>query len=147
MVLYGHESRHFGVDITQACQANDLTSWLHERDLMQQLVRQHLIRAQHNMKLQADKHRSDRVFQVGDMVYLKAQPYVHTLLAPKSSNKLAFGFFRPFYILERIGQSAYRLQLPGDCLIHPVFHVSQLKKAVPPNTTVSSTFSDVTHEF
>ena len=56
--------------------ASDLSDWLREREVMQNLVRQHLIRAQDRMKRQADKGRSERVFQVGDRVYLKLQPYV-----------------------------------------------------------------------
>jgi hypothetical protein len=90
LVLYGHEPRHFGIDIDQSCPISDLNTWLEERDLMQQLVRQHLIRAQHKMKYQADKHRTERTFQVGDSVFLNAQPYVQTSLSPRSSNKLAF---------------------------------------------------------
>ena len=33
----------------------------------------------------------------------------------------------PFQITEVIGQQAYRLALPEDWKIHPVFHVSLLK--------------------
>jgi hypothetical protein len=146
MVLYGHEPRHFGVDISQSCQLPDLKTWLHERELMQQPVKQHLLRAQTKMKYQADKRRSFREFQVGDQVYLKAQPYVQTSLAPRSSNKLAFRFFGPFKILERIGSSAYRLRLPVNCSIHPVFHVSQLKQAVPLTATVSPALPDPENE-
>lgn len=62
MVLYGHEPRHFGIDITQSCQVPDLQKWLTERELMQQLVKQHLHRAQSKMKNQADKRRSFRTF-------------------------------------------------------------------------------------
>jgi exosome complex RNA-binding protein Rrp4 len=47
---------------------------------MQTLVMQHLHRAQERMKRQADKGRSERVFQVGDAVYLKLQPYVQSSL-------------------------------------------------------------------
>ncbi|CAD6270299.1 unnamed protein product [Miscanthus lutarioriparius] len=94
------------------------------------------------MKAQADKHRSLRSFQPGDLVYLKAQPYVQTSLAQISSNKLAFRFFGSFLIIEKIGQSAYRLQLPPYCLIHPVFHVSQLKKAVPSTAVVPQAILD-----
>jgi len=146
LVLYGHEPRHFGIDISQACKYSDLQGWLEERSLMQSLVRQHLIRAQHKMKNQADRHRTPISFQPGDSVYLKAQPYVQTSLAPRSSNKLAFRFFGPFLITEKIGPSAYRLQLPPDCLIHPVFHVSQLKKAIPSAAVVSPELPDISNQ-
>lgn len=39
--------------------------------------------AQQRMKIQADKHRSDRSFAIGDWVYLKLQPYKHKSLAQK----------------------------------------------------------------
>lgn len=103
---------------------------------MEQLIKQHLLRAQQRMKSQADKHRSERVFAVGDLVYLKLQPYVQASLAPSSNKKLAFKFFGPYVILEKIGSVAYRLQLPDSATIHPVFHVLQLKKAAPTTHSV-----------
>lgn len=43
LTLYGHEPKHFGTDISQACKSSDLQGWLEERSLMQSLVRQHLV--------------------------------------------------------------------------------------------------------
>jgi hypothetical protein len=55
------------------------------------------------MKKQADKHRSERHFNVGDEVFVKLQPYVQSTLAPRANQKLSFNYFGPFTILERIG--------------------------------------------
>lgn len=62
------------------------------------------------------------------MVYLKLQPYRHTSLSIHKSLKLHSKYYGPFRILERIGKVAYKLLLPEGCQLHPVFHVSQLKK-------------------
>ena len=126
-VLYGFPPRHFCLRPPTATPVADLNSWLDDRALMTSLIQQHLSRAQTRMKRQADKHRSDRSFAVSDWVFLKVQPYVQSSLARRANQKLAFRFFGPYQILERIGPAAYKLALPSSSSIHPVFHVSQLK--------------------
>ena len=92
------------------------------------------------MKIQADRHRTDRAFQVGEQVLLKLQPYAQHSVVNRPFPKLAFKFFGPYTITERLGSAAYRLDLPEDSKVHNVFHVSQLKAFTPDHTPV---FSDV----
>lgn len=47
-------------------------------------------------------------------------------------------YFGPFEILSKVGSVAYRLKLPVDSQVHPVFHVSQLKHFVPSHVPVFS---------
>ena len=85
-----------------------------------------LARAQQRMKAQADKHRSDRSFKVGDWVWLKLQPYRQTSVSKRVNQKLAKKYYRPFQIESVIGKVAYKLKIP-DVHVHKVFHVSLLK--------------------
>lgn len=97
------------------------------------------------MKVQADNHRREISFEVGDYVYLKLQPYQQRSVAFRSSNKLSPYFYGPFRILARIGTVAYKLELPVESLIHDVVHVSLLKKQLGTDHIISPqlpTFAD-----
>jgi hypothetical protein len=121
----------------------DLSEWLSERKLLHKLIQQQLLRAQQQMKHQADNKRSEREFQVGDMVYLKLQPHIQSSVAFRSNHKLSFRFFGPFKVLAKVGAVAYRRELLASAQIHPVVHVSQLKKRVPPHTEVQESLDTV----
>ena len=61
---------------TSRVQAVD--EYLRDRDAILRELRYNLLQAQNRMKCQADQHRRDASFAVGDYVYLKLQPYRQT---------------------------------------------------------------------
>lgn len=55
--MYGHEPRHWGITTASACTVPALQSWLEERQVMQDLIQQHLHQACQYMNNNADKKR------------------------------------------------------------------------------------------
>lgn len=135
--LYGYTPRHLGIKNLQLYSISDLEEWMKERELLNRVIQQQLLHAQQRMKAQADKNRTERTFETGDMVYLKLQPHIQSSVAYRGNHKLSFKFYGPFKIIQKVGRVAYKLDLPESSKIHPVVHVSQLKKHIPPASTAS----------
>jgi hypothetical protein len=91
-------------------------------------LKENLVMAQNRMKQQADKSRYERQFATGDQFFLRLQPYKQTSLKSQQCQKLAPKFYGPYTILKRVGPMAYRLAFPNKSKIHPILHVSCLKK-------------------
>jgi transposase InsO family protein len=91
-----------------------------------------LISAQASMKRNADSHRRDLEFAVGEQVLLSSK---NLRLKTMGTKKLLPRFIGPFVILKRIGKLAYELELSQDMpKVHPVFHVSLLRPFTPEST-------------
>lgn len=101
---------------------------LNARERVLKHLKEQLMMAQNRMKQQADKHRSERTFQVGAWVFLKLHPFRQFTLLQQHTHKLSPKYCGPFQILERIGPVAYRLALPVTAKVHNVVHVCLLKK-------------------
>ena len=82
-------------------------------------------------KSYADPRRRDVQFGVGDHVFLKISPMKGVMRFGKKG-KLTPRYIGPFEILDRVGNVSYRLALPPNFgHVHPVFHISMLRKYVP----------------
>lgn len=66
---------------------------LRQRDAIIQQLRYNLERAQNRMKNIADKHRTDMEFEVGDLVWVRLQPYKQGSAKGGPSHKLCRRFY------------------------------------------------------
>jgi len=109
------------VPTVPASTSNTVAEIIENRELHLQALKTNLAKAHNRMKLLADQKRQDYHFSVGDQVLLKLQPYTQSSVANRPFPKLAYKYFGPYTVQERIGNVAYRLELPEGSLIHPVF--------------------------
>ncbi|GJW25540.1 putative reverse transcriptase domain-containing protein [Tanacetum coccineum] len=91
-------------------------------------VKQRMQAARDRQKSYADLKRKPMEFEVGDKVMLKVSPWKGVVRFGKRG-KLNPRFVGPFKIIKRVGDVAYKLELPEELSrVHNTFHVSNLKK-------------------
>ena len=102
----------------------------HMTDILQE-ARSAIAEAQEHQAHYANKHRRDEEFEEGEMVLLSTANIKTEVDARRPSRKLNPRFIGPFRITKMVSPTACKLELPPGMKIHPVFHVSLLRKYQP----------------
>lgn len=144
--LYGYEPSSFVDRALGDSRAPMAKDWLQESSDIRTSLKDNLQRAQNQQKMYADRHRIERNFEVGDLVYLRLQLHRQSSLKTSGKEKLKSLFYGPYRVVRRVGEVAYELELPEGCRIQNVFHVSCLKKAVGQCVTISRDLPPIDEE-
>ena len=64
----------------------------------------------------------------------------------KKDNKLSPKYYGTYKMLQNIGTMAYKFELPASSRVHPVFHVSCLKKIIGDKLLVQTIFPELDEE-
>ena len=128
--FYLNYGRHPVTPINSALQVESdmpaIEEWLQEIKDTQQAAENNILHAQEHMKKQADKKRREVKFSEGDLVLLDRR---HLKLPGALTKKFSAPYVGPFRVLEVRPAGAYKIELPRPMKrLHPVFHVSLLKK-------------------
>jgi hypothetical protein len=137
-LVYGRPALSLLSYISGTARVESVGQQLEARDTLLKQARLKLSQAQNRMKQLYDKGHKEREFQRGDLVYVRLHPYRQQTVARRLNMKLAAKFYGPYKVLERIGEVAYKLELPPGSKVHPVYHVSLLKKQWDSNSASST---------
>lgn len=77
-----------------------------------------------NQKEYYNRSHQPLFMKVKDCVMLKLYKGYSILSSVGMTKKLTQQYVGPFRIIEKIGRLAYKLEVPGDWRIHPVFSVA-----------------------
>jgi hypothetical protein len=125
--LYGYDSltcMEIALGDNRVPMARD---WIQESQEILKELKDHLQMAQKQQKLYANKNRVERSFEIGDLVYLRLQPYRQSSIKNNGMEKLKPCFYGLYRVSRRIGEVVYEIELTPRSKIHNVFHVSCLK--------------------
>ncbi|GJW98692.1 putative reverse transcriptase domain-containing protein [Tanacetum coccineum] len=101
-------------------------------------IKRRLLTSRSRRKSYADMRHWPLEFDVGDKVMIKVSPW-KCVIRFRKREKLSPRYIEPFKVLERVGQVAYKLELPEELQgIHNTFNVSNLKKCLADENLVVS---------
>ncbi|XP_070002836.1 uncharacterized protein [Nicotiana sylvestris] len=94
------------------------------------IIKERLKTTQSHQKSYLNVRRRDLEFKEDDWVFPKVSPMKGIMRLGKRG-KLGPRYVGSYIIVQMIGQVVYKLEIPPEMsLVHPVFHVSMLKKVI-----------------
>ena len=80
------------------------------------------------------------------MVFLHLQPYKQSSLKLKGCDNIDPKFYEPYKVLQNIGSIVCKLELPPSSHVHPIFHVSYLKKVIGTNIKAQTVLPELDNQ-
>jgi hypothetical protein len=112
MALYGYHPPSITSSLKEKSKVQAVADYIEHQQQVLQILKYNLTMAHNRMKQQADQHRSEIIFEVGDWVFLRLQPYKQmSLKQAKKDNKLSPNYYGPYKVLQNISTMAYKLEL------------------------------------
>jgi len=131
MALYGYHPPSIISYLRENSKIQAVEHHIKNQQQVLKLLKDNLTLAHNRMKQEEDQHRCERSFDVGEWVFLRLQPYKQmSLKQAQKDNKLSKKYYGLYKVFQKIGTMAYKLELPAASRVHPVFHVSCLKKVI-----------------
>ena len=114
MALYRYHPPSITYSLRDSSKVQAMEDHMKHQQQVIQLLKDDLTLAQNQMKQQADQHRSEQRFNVGDWVFLRLHPYKQmSLKNTKKDDKLSPKYYGPYRLLQTISSMAYTLELPA----------------------------------
>jgi hypothetical protein len=98
--LYGYDAPTLVDLVFRERRAPKAKDWITESQEILKLLKENLQMVQNQKKISADKHRIERNFEVGDLVFLRLQPYRQSSLKKNGAKKIKPRFYGPYRIMR-----------------------------------------------
>jgi len=141
------------ISLTKESEVPAADNFVNHWSSMIKLAKDSLREAQERQIKYANEHRRHLIFKIGDQVLLSMKNTNTPVDRNRPTKKLTPRFAGPYTVVQVISSTAYKLDLPHDMKIHPVFHISLLKPyQISPNEFIRPTpppaivFPDTEHE-
>ena len=146
-VNYGREPR-MGFNIRKKGKNEKAEEFAKEIKERHEEARAALVKAQEEMKRQADRNRKEaEEYRVGDKVLISTKDFSMELMK-RAMKKLTEKFIGPYIVRKIVSENTVELELPALLRIHPVVNVRRIvkyreqvegqKKIPPPPVEIAS---------